>query len=190
MQSGCSLAEVWEQQEPVLRSIVKTILLDHSLIDDVLQDAFTQVLKMERQFVDNQEAYNYARRAVINTAIDYYRKIRKRQDFQRKQLSEDYIDTRTPLAALVRREEAGDRVTLMKEVQTAFSQLSSEQQEAINMILGRTRKIKDICQETGIPYSTLRSRLLSGVDQIREQLRARGLLRRSGNFELHEVKKK
>ena len=110
MQSGCSLAEVWEQQEPVLRSIVKTILLDHSLVDDVLQDAFTQLLKLQREFVDNQEAYNYARRAVINTAIDYYRKIRKRQDFQRTQLSEDYIDKRTPWLLLVRRQEAGERV--------------------------------------------------------------------------------
>ena len=39
------------------------------------------------------------------------------------------------------------------------------------------QKIKDLCKEKGIPYSTVRSRMTAGIDRIRRRLQAKGIYR-------------
>jgi DNA-directed RNA polymerase specialized sigma24 family protein len=61
--------------------------------------------------------------------------------------------------------------SILKEVRKTLGKLSPEQREAIDIAFNRHhRKIKDICTEKGIPYSTIRSRVTAGLDHIRRQL--------------------
>ena len=177
MPSDSPLAEVWEQKKPILRAIAKTILFDHSLIDDVLQDAYAGILATGREFRSEDEAYSYARRAVTNTAIDYYRHIRTNTAVQAEaRLSAETLDTRTPLMRLVGSEDARRHQAVLVEVRTAVESLSPERKQAVDVVFVHRRKLKDVCKETGIPYSTLRSRALAAIDEIREHLRSRGFL--------------
>ena len=177
MPSDSRLAEVWEQKKPVLRAIAKDILFDHSLIDDVLQDAYAGILATGREFQSEEEAYSYARRAVTNTAIDYYRHIRTDCAVQAEaRLSTESRDMRTPFMRLVGREDKKRQGVMLTEVRTAVASLSPERKQAVDVVFVHRRKLKDVCRETGIPYSTLRSRALAAIDQIREHLRSRGLL--------------
>jgi len=177
MPDDSPLAEVWEQKKPVLRAIAKTILFDHSLIDDVLQDAYAAILATGRVFRNEDEAYSYARRAVTNTAIDYYRHIKTDTAAQAEaRLSAESRDTRTPLMRLVGSEDQRRQKAMLSEVRVAVKSLSPERKQAVDVLFVHRRKLKDVCRETGIPYSTLRSRALAAIDQIREHLRSRGLL--------------
>jgi RNA polymerase sigma-70 factor, ECF subfamily len=176
MSSGWTLTEVWERYNNVLRSIPKSILLDSSLVDDVLQDAFASILSSKHKFQSEAETFNYARRAVINTTISYYRKLRK--DYQNLKVEAfDDRDFRTPLAAMLDREDERVQVSLIAEVRDIVTSLKPDQREALDLIFGRKQKLKELCQETGIPYSTLRSRVLSAVDRIRQQLQEKGCSR-------------
>ncbi len=177
MQADWSLADIWERNKSILQAIVKTILLDHSAVEDVLQDAFTQVLTAAPELEDEQQAYNYARRAVINTAINYYRRSKRHMTLVhalKEQQSE--VDERTPLFVMMESEHERAESAVMREMEPALSRLSPDRREALDLVFKRSEKLREICQERGIPYTTLRSRFLSAVDQIRRHLRVRRLL--------------
>jgi RNA polymerase sigma factor (sigma-70 family) len=175
MSPAWTLVEVWERYQSVLRRIPKSILIDHSLIDDVLQDAFANILSSERKWESEAEAYNYVRRAVINMTISYYRRLRK--DYQGLRAAEfTDRDIRTPLAAMLDREDERAQLLLMAEVRTLIDGLKPNQKEALDLIFDRQQRVKEACLEAGIPYSTLRSRVVSAVDRIRRRLREKGLL--------------
>ena len=40
---------------------------------------------------------------------------------------------------------------------------------------GSPRKLREVCREKGIPYSTVRSQITAGIDRIRRRLKARGV---------------
>ncbi|MFB3904772.1 MAG: RNA polymerase sigma factor [Acidobacteriota bacterium] len=177
MQADWSLADIWERNKTILQAIVRTILFDQSVVEDVLQDAFTQVISTAPELEDEQEAYNYLRRAVINTAINHYR--RSKRDLALlhalKQQQSD-LDERTPLVMMMESEVEQVESAVMRELGSALSRLSPDRREALELVFNRSEKLKEVCQETGIPYTTLRSRVLSAVDQIRKHLRVRRLL--------------
>jgi len=177
MQADWSLAEIWERNKSILQGIVRTILLDHSVVDDVLQDAFTQVLSASPELEDEQQAYNYARRAVINTAINHYRRCRRDLTLiHTLKEQQNEIDERTPLVMMMESEHEQVESAIMREMGPALSRLNLDRREALDLVFKRREKLKEICREKGIPYTTLRSRFLSAVDQIRKHLRARRLL--------------
>jgi len=185
------LDQVWNRNLPILRSLVRNILVDPSMSDDVLQDAFTCVIAKRRDsdFKDEHHAYSYMRRVVVNTAITYYRR-RRRERVDRK---EEFVQSRsvqsenwTPLTLLIREEQEDLQASLIQQVQTTLEELSPEQKEAIALVFGRNQKLKQVCKEAGIPYTTLRSRVHAAVDEIRKRLQVKGVLpaTRSETYEL------
>lgn len=151
-------------------------------VEDVLQEAFARVLKSGRDFSCPQEAFKYLRTAVLNTAIDFYRRIRRQRESAAAQAEEARFSYasgqhKDPLGILILEEETRKRDQLLDEVRAAMNRLTPQQRQAIQIFFDSNRgsTIKDVCRESGVPYSTLRSRMLQGIDQIRAHLRARGL---------------
>ena len=172
------LERLWQKNQAILRSIVRSVLTDGSYVADVLQDAFIRIFERDKKFPNEQEAYNYLRRVVLNTAIDYYRQVKKVgwRSSPITELENPPEESSTPLTDLIRQHRENCRSTLLSEVRKSLRLLSSEQREAIDLIFNRRgRKLKDICREQGIPYSTLHSRLLAGVDRIRRRLKEKGV---------------
>jgi RNA polymerase sigma-70 factor (ECF subfamily) len=177
MPADWSLADIWERNKSILQAIAKTILLDHSAVDDVLQDAFTQVLSAAPKLQDEKQAYNYARRAVINTAINHYRRSKRDMTLVhalKEQQSE--LDERTPLIMMMESDHERLESAVMRELGPALRRLSPDRREALELVFSRREKLKEVCREKGIPYTTLRSRFLAAVDEIRKHLRVRRLL--------------
>lgn len=185
------LDQVWNRNLPILRSLVRNILIEPSLADDVLQDAFTLVIakRREEDFKDDHHAYSYMRRVVVNTAINYYRRRRREvEDIRQREAATRRVqsETWTPLSLLIQEEQEDLQANLMREVQTTVEELTPEQKEAITLVFSRNQKLKQVCKEAGIPYTTLRSRVNAAVEQIRKRLQVKGVLpaTRSGTYEL------
>lgn len=158
-------------------------------VDDVLQEAFARVLKSRREFGNRTDAYRYLRTSVMNTAIDFYRRLkRQHRVFTACDVQNVYLPCpgrEDPLSRLIRAEETDARRALMAEVQAAVENLTPQQQEAIQAFFGKRRQtsLKDFCTENGVSYSTLRCRMLQGIDRIREQLQGRHIDGFSGTEE-------
>jgi RNA polymerase sigma factor (sigma-70 family) len=158
------LTEIWKEKQKAFRAIARTVLLDQSSIDDVLQEAFARVLQSRKKFSDRREAFNYLRKTVLTTTIDLYR--------SSKRYNSRVLGSRSlpefpssilrsepdPLRLLIRREQTEQYFYLVDRVRNAMAKLPPPQREAIELFFGRSRekRLKDICRESGIPYSTLR----------------------------------
>lgn len=174
---------MWRANCSLFRSIVSSILADKSQVEDALQEAFAKVFRSGRQFGSEAQAFCFIRKAVYNASIDQLRRTTRRN--KRFQLSDDPVrhDRRAgegsddPLSHLVRAEVRGHRQTCLMEVKKGMRQLSPAQRQAIRLMFDRNgRPIKKTCQELGIPYSTVRSRMLAAIQVLRRRLAAKGLL--------------
>jgi RNA polymerase sigma factor (sigma-70 family) len=183
------LTFIWEEKQSALRALVRTILIDETVVDDVLQEAFSRVLKTRRDFHTVEEAFYYLRKTVLHTTIDAYRRSKRdrvrfrdydpREDTSPSSLLPQAVD---PLKLLIDQEETEQQKVLVNEVKKALKRLSPEQREAIEIFFGNGRQstLKDLCRKKGVPYSTLRSRMLRGIDKIRGHLRQKGIPRFQG----------
>jgi RNA polymerase sigma factor (sigma-70 family) len=173
--------------------MVRAVLLDQSSIDDVLQEAFARVLQSRKDFSDRGEAFHYLRKTVLSTTIDLYRRSKRYNcrvvECQAPPEFSPYLlqEEPDPLGLLILQEQAEEQRHLVSQVKAALATLPPSQQEAIELFFGRSKKkrLKEICIDSGIPYSTLRSRMMRGVDGIRLRLREEGM---PGFLECEEVK--
>lgn len=181
----------------LFRRIALSIVYDRSVVEDILQDTYTNLLRRQRTFRTKEETFNYLRRAVINTSIDYIRSARRRQS--RLTPIENWIPAADcsrspdPEQSLLRKEQDLQHRDLIDEVQNALDKLTDEQRQAIDLIFRRSseKPLKEICKEQGIPYSTLRSRMLAGVDRLRRHLQGTNQpVKVQKGAESHEVPKR
>ncbi len=175
------LERVWQEKYTALRSIVRSFLFDDARVEDILQDALSRVLASGRSFPDELETYRYLRRAVFNASIDHYRASRRRIYLPLPEEPGDltlpiHTGPSDPLALLLQQERQSLKHAILREITGAMADLPDAQQEAIWMIMGqRDMRLKDLCRIKGIPYSTLRSRMLAGVERLRRRLKIRRL---------------
>jgi len=152
-------------------------------VDDVLQEAFIKLLTSNKHFSNKNEAYNYMRKVVLNTSIDHYRCLRRRNAYSLNPGNPYCLSSSapSPLNLLIEREKDAVKNSILKEVRKTLGKLAPEQREAIDIAFNRShRKIKDICTEKAIPYSTIRSRVTAGIDHIRRQLTVKGIYQSLG----------
>lgn len=159
------------------------MLADKSLVDDALQEAFAKLLRADRTFASDTEAFRFIRTTVRNAAVDQYRRAHRRNrrfpSYDDPQAGEQWlpVDRDSPFSLLQHREEHERRRALHREVQRGLRRLTRSQREAIRLMFDRDgRPIKKSCARLGIPYSTVRSRMLAGIDGLRRYLHSRGML--------------
>ena len=172
---------IWYDKQLVFRSIVLRVLLNPSRVDDILQEAFAHVLASGKTFPTEEDAYRYIRRVVFNTTIDHYRASTPVVDCFLTETIFVYSEPRSsqpnPLTALLKDEFTTSKSELLEEVARALTDLPADQREAIHLILGpRPRKLKEMCREIGVPYSTLGSRMMAGLERIRRKAKGQRAL--------------
>lgn len=134
------------------------------------------MLQSGKTFASEADAFHYARKVVFNTTIDFYRRYSRQDSFLRR-LAVPMGNHSNPLQALLDQELETKQRSLLQELRRALEKLPYAQREAVSLIFGRNgKKLKDICSERGIPYSTLRSRMLAAVENIRRELRDTGAI--------------
>ena len=175
------LTQIWKDRQKSLKALASAVVPTPHHVDDVLQEAFAKVLKSKRRFGSSADAYKYLRTSVLTVAIDCYRRLKRHHRlFQACDVQNVYRPSsirEDPLDRLIRAEEADRKSALMAEVQAAIKELTPEQQEAIHAFFGKRKQVslKEYCMESGVSYSTLRCRMLQGIDRIRDRLHERNI---------------
>ena len=154
------LLGIWEENQPKLRARIRNLAGLCAPIDDLLQDVFAKVLP-KSQRLEPEYASNYLMRAVGNIARDYLKKLRPECC-----LVDSHSVQETPYDAYVKRE----RPTIYKDIiQPALNSLSSSKLEALELFLQDGTRAAT-ARRMGIPETTLRSREVSALKDLREQL--------------------
>lgn len=135
--------------------------------DDIVHQAVYQTIRSNAQFKAPQIAEYYVLKALRTTAIDHMQ-ARSRLRLVRLSPSDaEEIESREPdpEAALLAKEQ-------QERFQAALASLSADQRSIITLFMQAesARPLAAISRQTGIPLSTLRSRILAGLKTIKERI--------------------
>ncbi len=167
--------KVWEENQHLFRSIIFAIVGNPADIEDVLQETYRRVLKTPCQITSREETFYYLKKSVRNTAIDWNRKSFRRNLTVKEQVSdydrleELHSSGENPLSQLLEEERMQSEADFISEVYLAINELPEKQQDAVKAFfsIGGSPSPKELCVIKNIPYSTLRSRMVKGIDSIR-----------------------
>jgi RNA polymerase sigma factor (sigma-70 family) len=166
-----ALARVMSQHGSKWSKFVLRMLGNQADAEDVVQEAAHRILTSGHPLPTEDQVRMYLSRAIFNLAIEAY----KRRKLERKRRI-PFIDgsraatvESSPYLELEEREKQAEKKRLLSIMHRGLSTLPAKQYEALRMayLEPGDSSIRDCSQSTGIPYSTLRHRTMTGLRGLR-----------------------
>lgn len=131
---------------------------------DIMHDAFIKVFKNMHRYQAGTSLNSWIKRIMVNTAIDFYRKRKRRR-------TEDIDNAREISASDV------DVVSNMSaaEILEALQQLTPAYRSVFNLYVIEGYSHKEVAGQLGISESTSRSNLVKARSKLREILTKKGI---------------
>jgi RNA polymerase sigma-70 factor, ECF subfamily len=152
-----AMAELYDRYSKVVYAVALRVLQDAAGAEDVLQDVFLQLWRNPDAF-DASRGSLAAWLAVIarHRSIDRLRKRRPETDI------EDCVIAGGPDL----RDET-ERTLLIEKVRGALQAMSPEQRQAMELAFFQGLTHTEIAEKTGEPLGTIKTRIRSGLQQLR-----------------------
>src|ERR1700730_10788683 len=165
-------------QEPRLRAFVRRQVADLADVEDIVQDAFLELVSAYRLMEPVVHVAAWLRRVARNRIIDRFRQ-RSRNDrvfvscsFPHSQgetrAPSELSDRQTPDSA--RPDLSYERDLIAEKLVEALSELPSEQRDVFVAHELDGRSFKELAAETGTPLNTLLSRKRAATLHLRRRL--------------------
>jgi RNA polymerase sigma factor (sigma-70 family) len=158
-------------QEPRLRAFVRRQVADLTEVEDIVQDAFVELVSAYRLMEPVVHVAAWLRRVARNRIIDRFRQ-RSRDD--------RVFDPGTPTPGEVcdgpaadstRPDVSYERDVLAEKLVAALSELPPEQRDVFVAHEFDGRSFKELAAETGTPVNTLLSRKHAAILHLRRRLK-------------------
>ncbi len=152
---------IYQQYGSAIYSLAYHVLQDSTLAEEVAQDTFLKVWRQTAQWnPDKGNLKNWLLAITHFTAIDRLRKERRQPNLHPDSIED--VEEKLPIV----RNETGwqDGVVLRMLV----SQLPQEQAFLIELAFFRGMSHSEIADETRIPLGTVKTRLRTGIQRLRE----------------------
>jgi len=153
-----AMAQLYDRYSPIVYSVALRVLGDTGAAEDVLQDVFIQLWKNPGLF-DSSRGNLGAWLSVIarNRAIDALRKRRPKSE-----IADVIVSVQPDLAGDAERSRA------MEKVRGALGAMPSAQRSALELAYFEGLTHTEIAAKTGEPLGTVKTRIRSGLLQLRK----------------------
>jgi RNA polymerase sigma factor (sigma-70 family) len=149
-------------------ALARRILADDSLAEDVLQEVFLSVWRDPAAFDRGRGSVASWLLAVVHhKAVDAVR--REESQRRRQALAEDEMALDAPTATRDVEDDAWSRV-VAEQVRTAMGALSQPQREALTLAYYGGYTQREVAALTGTPLGTVKTRMLSGMRRLKQEL--------------------
>jgi RNA polymerase sigma-70 factor, ECF subfamily len=157
-----ALATLYDRYAGMLSSVLNRILRDTQAAEEILQDIFYQLWRTAAEF-DPQRGSLPGWLMVIarNRAIS---RLRRRRPEEGNQLVENKVVLPFNLESTAAQQQLLDRV------KTALESLPKEQRTAVELAYFEGLTHSEIAQRTGDPLGTVKTRLRSAVETLKQKL--------------------
>ena len=154
--------ELMRRHQGWLRSMLRGIVRDQNLAEDLAQEAFSRVYQHARSYQGKGSFIGWLRRIAVNLAKDSIRKLAKNRAVSLDDTaSPEVVDPQPGPAAIL-----GSN-WLAQEVRAAIETLSEEHRAVVVMRFFDGNSLQEIAAELGCPVGTVKSRLHYALQHIR-----------------------
>ncbi|MGD0738903.1 MAG: sigma-70 family RNA polymerase sigma factor [Terracidiphilus sp.] len=162
-----ALSTLYDRYSAMLFGMLMRILRDQQAAEEVLQDMFLQLWRNAAQF-DAKRGSLPAWLMVIgrNRAIS---RLRGRRD--REVLEEEEGDYANTFASGQNIEDEAVRAELARNISAALEQLPAEQKQAVELAYFEGMTQSEIANRTGTPLGTVKTRVRTAMQTLRQILR-------------------
>lgn len=164
LESQSDIRHIVEQYGDLVMTLCRKILVDKHLAEEATQDTFIKAYKNLDKFREDSSLRTWIYRIAYNTAIDYRRR-RKR-----KVMAMDEITARVSQTDLKDGQTRLEEKEESRRVSRAISKLPADQAALINLYYLEEKKIKEVCEITGLTESNVKIRLFRARKQLAEIL--------------------
>jgi RNA polymerase sigma factor (sigma-70 family) len=170
------ISEAFGLERARLRNFIRRRVPDENDVEDILQDAFYELVEAYRMMKPVEQVSAWLFRVVRNRITDLFRK--KRPEAMPEVSASSADDGETLLLEdLLPSPDAGPeevyaRNVLLEEVDAALDELPEEQREVFIAHEVEGLSFKELAAATGVPVNTLLSRKHYAVMHLRERLQA------------------
>ena len=149
-------------------ALARWILADDALAEDALQEVFLGVWRDPGTFDRERGSFAaWLMAAVHHKAVDAVR--REQSQRRRRTRAETELDPAVPTAARDVEDEA-ERPVASGRVRTALGRLPPAQREALTLAYYGGYTQREVAALTGAPLGTVKTRMLTGMRRLREEL--------------------
>ncbi len=170
-----ALSEIYDRYSRILYGMALTILHDTDDAEDVLQEVFMQVWKKASQYQAELGApKNWLVRIAHNRAINLLRSRRNKERQSEVSISNDsemgdrevakLHSGESPLIDVVRQSET-------ESIGRALRTLPEEQRMLVELAFYQGYSHSEIAEKTNLPLGTVKTRIRSGLQALRDQLK-------------------
>ncbi|MFQ5720180.1 MAG: RNA polymerase sigma factor [Acidobacteriota bacterium] len=168
-------SEVFERERSRLHDFIRRRVPDPRDAEDILQDAFCELVEMNRLLMPIDHVTGWLFRVVRNRVTDLFRKKRPGSFDDLAVANED--DDLLRFEDLLPSSDAGPetlyaRGVLLDELEMAVKELPEEQRRVFIAHELEGRSFKEIATETGVSVNTLLSRKRYAVLHLRKRLQS------------------
>ncbi len=158
-----AFAELLRRHQGWTRAMLRGIVRDQGIAEDLAQEAFARVFRHARTYKGKGSFIGWLRRIVVNLAKDALRKRGRGKAVSLDDLSSPEIADRQPGPADI----LGSK-WLSQEVRAAMATLSEEHRAVVVMRFFGNKSMQEIAADLGCPVGTVKSRLHYALQQIRD----------------------
>ena len=163
-----AIDELYERFRRPAFALARRILADDSLAEDVLQEVFLSVWRDPSAYERGKGSVAAWLLAVVHhKAVDAVR--REESQRRRQALAEDEMVLEEPVAARDVEDDVWTRA-VSQQVRTALGELSPPQREALTLAYYGGYTQREVAALTGAPLGTVKTRMLSGMRKLRQEL--------------------
>ena len=170
------IEETIQREQSRLRNFIRIRVHDDEEVEDILQDAFYELVEAYRMMRPIEQAGAWLFRVVRNRIIDRFRKKRPVPFSEGVWAAKDDL-AQVGWEELLPSPDAGPealyaRSILLEELDAALDELPEEQREVFVAHEMEGRSFKEISAASGVNINTLLSRKRQAVLQLRRRLQA------------------
>jgi RNA polymerase sigma factor (sigma-70 family) len=158
---AAAFSEIVHRHAGLVYGACLRVLEDRDKAADATQETFFQLLRNAGQITGSIPAWLH--RVATGKAVDLIRR-----DSSRRQREAEYAD--------LKHREATQWQDLSRYVDEALNDLDGQTREILIQCFFEGRSLVDIGKDLGVSHPTISRRIESGVTQLREKLRKRGIL--------------
>ena len=161
---------------PAILKYCRLHIDDYGYAEDMAQETFARFFRTLKQYRHYGKVANYLYVIAANVCRDYFRKDGRRtvREVSYSQW-EDSAETTAKSAEAPPSTAGAEQETLLRlSIREGLMHLPESQREAIVLYYYQGYKLREIAGLTGVPLSTVKTRLYAGTEKLKQYLKEEG----------------